>query len=256
IGKLNNIFYFYNSLYIASYASNEDYIFYNTYLVNEETGELTKLLEYTKVYDISPDKMNLLVVSYNENYIGIYNIEKKEVVKKIKFSGDPAFDDSLYFIDNDNFFLLSCETGQEIGHIMNLNMETLIDIHYLKPTDVPNIGLSLSTIMKAHYGYYTQGGGKRILVKMPGEQEIYEENNLFFHPTTATLNDDRVRMREWPLLDAKHIAFLEKGEKVEVLDRSGIRVKIGDMNDYWYKLRRSDGTEGWSYGYFLDLAAE
>lgn len=81
-----------------------------------------------------------------------------------------------------------------------------------------------------------------------------DELNLLFHQTTATLNDDRVRMREWPLLDAQHVAFLEKDEEVEVLDRSGIKVQIDDMNDYWYKVKRVDGQIGWTYGYFLDLA--
>ena len=55
-------------------------------------------------------------------------------------------------------------------------------------------------------------------------------------------------------LTREHVAFLEKDEEVEVLDRSGIKVQIDDMNDYWYKVKRSDGTEGWTYGYFLDLA--
>jgi hypothetical protein len=44
---------------------------------------------------------------------------------------------------------------------------------------------------------------------------------------------------------------------VEVLDRSGVKVQIGELNDWWYKIKRkSDGLEGWSYGPFLDLAEE
>ncbi len=77
---------------------------------------------------------------------------------------------------------------------------------------------------------------------------------LLFHPVAGTANDSRVRIREWPLLDAKNLGYLTKGDKLEILDRSGIKVKIGNMEDYWYKIRRtSDGIEGWSYGEFIDL---
>ncbi len=77
---------------------------------------------------------------------------------------------------------------------------------------------------------------------------------LLFYPVSGTANDSHVRIREWPFLDAKNLGCLTKGDKLEILDRSGIKVKIGDMEDYWYKLRRvSDGIEGWSYGAFIDL---
>ena len=42
-------------------------------------------------------------------------------------------------------------------------------------------------------------------------------------------------------------------DRVEVLDRSGRRESIGEMNDFWYRVRSEEGLEGWSYGYFIDL---
>jgi len=75
--------------------------------------------------------------------------------------------------------------------------------------------------------------------------------------TTGTTNDSRVRIREWPLLDAKHLDYLSVEDKLKILDLSGIKVKIGDMENYWYKIHRpSDGVEGWSYGAFIDLDGE
>ena len=43
---------------------------------------------------------------------------------------------------------------------------------------------------------------------------------------------------------------------LEELDRSRIKVQIGDMEGYWHKIKRPAGIEGWTYGYFLDLVRE
>ena len=78
---------------------------------------------------------------------------------------------------------------------------------------------------------------------------------LLYRPTTAVSTESRVRIRENPNLEAQTSGYLEKGDELDVTDRSGIKVQIGDMNDWWYKIKRkSDGLEGWAYGYFLKLA--
>ena len=251
--KLNKIFHYKNNEYIITYAvSGHGPVSFNTYIYNADTGNKTQVMRYdnVKVYDISPDRMHLLLASYGEDYIGIYSILENRMINKIYFNGNPNSESSFYFINNDYVFILETEDGI----IYDLNLDEKVILNYLKPVDIPDIGISLKKVQNSDYGRYTQNGGKRFLVKMIGEQGIYEKNCLLFRPTTAVLNDDRVRMREWPLLDAKHLAFLEEGEEVEVLDRSGIKVKIGDMEDYWYKIKRSGGQTGWSYGYFLDLA--
>jgi hypothetical protein len=47
---------------------------------------------------------------------------------------------------------------------------------------------------------------------------------------------------------------LNKADKVEVLDRSSVKMKIGSLNDYWYKIRIfSDGLEGWCFGGYLEI---
>ncbi len=62
------------------------------------------------------------------------------------------------------------------------------------------------------------------------------------------MNDSRVRVRENPNLKAQHLGYITAGEEVEILDRSGVKVQIGDMNDWWYKIKRkSDGFEVWAY---------
>jgi hypothetical protein len=72
-------------------------------------------------------------------------------------------------------------------------------------------------------------------------------------PTGGVLNAGRVRVRAFPTLGAEILGHLEQDDRVEVLERSGLRESIGDMNDYWYRIRREDGLEGWSYGHFIDL---
>jgi hypothetical protein len=38
------------------------------------------------------------------------------------------------------------------------------------------------------------------------------------------------------------------------LERGTAQVQVGDMADYWYRVRRvSDGLTGWSFGHYLKL---
>lgn len=76
---------------------------------------------------------------------------------------------------------------------------------------------------------------------------------LLFQPRPGRLNESRVRLRERPHLEAKTLGYLEKGQVVEVLERSGAPVRLQGMEAYWYRLRTAEGTEGWSYGQFIDL---
>jgi hypothetical protein len=74
-------------------------------------------------------------------------------------------------------------------------------------------------------------------------------------PTTGGCSESRVRVREYPHLQAQTFGHLEPGDEVEVLDRSGVKMRIGDRTDRRYKVRRkSDGITGWAYGAYLKLA--
>jgi hypothetical protein len=102
-----------------------------------------------------------------------------------------------------------------------------------------------------------QSGTKRergtLLLDSTNFRTYLLERGWLFEPREGVLNASRVRMREDPNLQATHLQFLEKGQRVEVLDRSGLEMRIGEMNDYWYKVRTANGQEGWSYGAFIDL---
>ena len=74
-----------------------------------------------------------------------------------------------------------------------------------------------------------------------------------FHPTTGVMNDSQVNLRQYPNLKAKVIGTLNRGKKLQVLDRSGSKQQIGSYDSYWYKVQTTDGTIGWTYGAFIDL---
>jgi hypothetical protein len=68
----------------------------------------------------------------------------------------------------------------------------------------------------------------------------------------ATSTQSRVRVRRAANLQGETVGSLEKGDRVQVLDKSADMMKVGDMTDYWYRVRRvSDGLSGWTYGYYL-----
>jgi hypothetical protein len=82
---------------------------------------------------------------------------------------------------------------------------------------------------------------------------LLDRRGLIFRPRGGILNASRVRVRALPNLDANNRGYLEEGQTVRVLDRSGARMHIGEMNAYWYFVETDDGLRGWSYGHFIDL---
>ena len=69
----------------------------------------------------------------------------------------------------------------------------------------------------------------------------------------AIVISGNLRVRSLADLDGGVVGKLDERDTVMVLDRSDAKTKIGDMEDYWYKIQRAD-LIGWTYGYFLSLA--
>jgi hypothetical protein len=102
-------------------------------------------------------------------------------------------------------------------------------------------------------GYMTRLNPRAAVVDARPLWERLAAAGVVFTPTTGVLNDSRVRIREHPTLKAKTLGYLEKGESVQVLERSGYREPIDGMTSPWYRIETADGRAGWSYGYFIDL---
>lgn len=67
----------------------------------------------------------------------------------------------------------------------------------------------------------------------------------------ANINDNRVRIRVQPNLQSDTWGFLNKGEKVTVIDKSKEKQKIGDMENFWYKVDAQGYPDGWVYGEYI-----
>jgi hypothetical protein len=68
----------------------------------------------------------------------------------------------------------------------------------------------------------------------------------------GVVNENRLRLRGDSDLHSKTLRFLDKGEIVKILQKGTERVRIDEMEDYWYQIEFS-GIEGWVFGHFLDI---
>ncbi|MBB6480879.1 SH3 domain-containing protein [Spirochaeta isovalerica] len=86
-------------------------------------------------------------------------------------------------------------------------------------------------------------------IKVGLGQSSSKQNNFSY----GILNNYRVRIRTQPNLNGEQIGYLDKNQKVRILDHTEEPMQIGEMNSVWYKIRTEDGLEGWAYGHFIDL---
>ena len=70
---------------------------------------------------------------------------------------------------------------------------------------------------------------------------------------TGILNNSLVRIRKEPNLGGEFLGYLDKGQEVHIIGKTDETMKIGDMESVWYKIKTSEGIEGWAYGSFIDL---
>lgn len=60
---------------------------------------------------------------------------------------------------------------------------------------------------------------------------------------------DKVNVRNLPSVDDSEVLFqVEAGTICNIIDQTDERIKINDMEDYWYKIS-CDGKEGWVFGH-------
>jgi len=69
----------------------------------------------------------------------------------------------------------------------------------------------------------------------------------------ARITSGNVRVRSQPNLQGAQLGYVQTNDMVEILERSAEKMVVQDMNNYWYKIRKPDGMEGWVYGEFVEL---
>ncbi|HKL10253.1 MAG TPA: SH3 domain-containing protein [Clostridia bacterium] len=76
--------------------------------------------------------------------------------------------------------------------------------------------------------------------------EPVENNNL----GNATIIGINISLRESPDTSSERIDLLSFPSEVYLIEKSESKEKIGDHEEYWYKVRSGDST-GWCYGAFI-----
>jgi hypothetical protein len=67
---------------------------------------------------------------------------------------------------------------------------------------------------------------------------------------------DNAALRIDPIVYSSRVALLKKGERVEITDQSKVKGWIGNISNYWYKIRLGKGINGWIFGNNLKLFSE
>ncbi len=81
-------------------------------------------------------------------------------------------------------------------------------------------------------------------------------NDIEIVERKGILNDLKVRIRKEPNLNGEQLGYLNKGQKVSILEETDQKMKIGEMDAVWYKVETEDGVVGWAYGWFIDIVNE
>jgi hypothetical protein len=67
----------------------------------------------------------------------------------------------------------------------------------------------------------------------------------------AVINSTKVRLCTSPDISSDTWTYLNTGDAIRILDRSPEKMKIDDMEAYWYKVRSGKHPDGWVYGAYV-----
>jgi hypothetical protein len=77
-----------------------------------------------------------------------------------------------------------------------------------------------------------------------------------YDESPGTIIDSGVRYRLNPTLEGAPLGTFDKGTRVTLLTRSAEPMRIGAMDDYWYKVIAPDNRVVWVYGAFVAAAGK
>jgi len=199
---------------------------------------------------LTHDTLHLLIHNPDSGEIFIWSTEKQAVRARLR-SSDPT--GQVRFLTNSVLLLPPQYAGQERWRLYDLQGGEVGEIAFRIPGADPLFFWFTPDLRRAVVCIRGKVNPETAVVNTESFRKWLVREGHLFIPTRGVLNDSRVRVRVFPTLDAEILGHLERGDRVEVLERSGLRESIGDMNDFWYRIRREDGLAGWSYGAFIDL---
>jgi hypothetical protein len=199
---------------------------------------------------LTSDMLHLLVHSPDTGELFIWNTEKQGVSVRLR-SGAPA--GQVRFLTNSLLMLPPAYLGQEGWRLYDMEGLQVGEVRFRIPSGDPLFFWFAGDLRRAVVCLRGRVNPETAVVNTESFRRWLLNQDYLFEPTSGVLNADRVRVRARPTLDAEVLGHLNRGDRVQVLDRSGLRVRIDAMNDFWYRVRNAEGLSGWSYGHFIDL---
>ena len=199
---------------------------------------------------LTPDTLHLLIQNPDTGEVFIWNTEDRSIRGRLR-SSDPA--GQIRFLTNSVLLVPPQYSGQERWRVYDVEGEQVGEVSFRISAGDPLFFWFTTDLKRAVVCLRGRVNPESAVVNTEDFRRWLQREGHLFTPTRGALNDGRVRVRTYPTLEAEIVGHLDRGDRVEVLERSGQRVSIGSMNDFWYLVRREDGLSGWSYGHFIDL---
>jgi hypothetical protein len=199
---------------------------------------------------LTPDTLHLLIQNPDTGAVYIWNTEDRSIRGRLR-SNDPA--GQVRFLTNSVLLVPPQYSGQDRWRVYDLEGDQVGEVRFRISAGDPLFFWFTADLKRAVVCVRGRLNPETAVVNTEALRLWLQREGHLFTPTRGVLNDSRVRVRAYPTLEAQIVGHLDRGDRVEVLERSGQRVSIGSMNDFWYLVQREDGLSGWSYGYFIDL---
>jgi len=230
---------------------------YNLYLDNSITED-----GVVKIHRID------ILIQVNNNYLRIMNVEDSFLYKESQIIPIRNKLNQQY-----SLIILNGTTDKGGGRMGEINYQVIVKIeessvfcsepfkyfldddNYLKGPIIQEYNGAIQITNAIHFFDDTidDGSYKIVISDEQGGYMAYKFGSKT-KPNIAVLIDSKVRIRSDGNLQAVQLGYLNKDDIVEILEMSNDKMKIGDMNDFWYRVKRlSDGLTGWTYGAFLKI---
>jgi len=199
---------------------------------------------------LSPDGLYLVVQVPERGEALFWSISEKTVLGRIRSYASAGH---LRFLANGIVLVPPEYAGERGWELVDLRGQSLARLR-LEMAGLKTQYLWFSADLGRALASFDAGlNPQTVLVDASPLRRWLEREGLLFRARPGRLNDSRVRLREAPHLEAKTLGYLEKGQTVQVLERSGAPVRLQGMEAYWYRVQTPDGASGWAYGQFIDL---
>ncbi len=201
---------------------------------------------------ITHDKQHVLA-SRNDGSVVAWYVPGKTAVAEFPSRSSEQFG-FVFPLTNSLFLLPPAEQGSGAWRVASVDGSQVVSVRLTAGGFEPAalwVSRDLTRGVMTHPR--SRGAYRTLLVDMTPLRTLLDRRGLVFRPRTGVLNASRVRVRALPNLDAQNRGYLEERQTVQLLDRSGVRMRIGETNAYWYLVQSEDGLRGWSYGHFIDL---